>query len=42
MIVPATIPRNLLVPLVKTKKSARHKDKKKEEKNNPKPEESTI
>lgn len=35
---PPSVPRNLLVPAVKTKRSAVHKDKKKEDKNKSKPE----
>jgi hypothetical protein len=39
---PPSVPRNLLVPIVKTKRSAKHKDKKKEQKNNPKLDESNV
>ena len=40
--IPPSIPRNLLVPIVRTKRSAVHKDKKKENRDKSKPEDQAV
>ena len=40
-VIPASVPRNLLVPAVKTKRSGKHRDKKKEDQNKIPPEDLT-